>query len=123
MHIFLQTQLTGGYKAKLWIFWGPDAIFENHWFRCNRLIRTVYDPGHPPQPQQDQKTHAIKGVLTGNVNNVQDEGHHHHNPIKHLKLVLEKLQLVGVQLHEQLHHEEGQEGQAEVVEHLQEYPG
>lgn len=50
--------------------------------------------------------------------NVQDKGHHHHQSVKHLKLVLEELQAKRIQLPNQLHHEESEQGQAEVVKHL-----
>lgn len=51
--------------------------------------------------------------------NVQDEGHHHHQTIKYLKLVVEKLQAVSKELPSQLHHEECEKSQAQVMKHLQ----
>lgn len=69
---------------------------------------TIDNPGYPPQPEQDQQAHAIESILSGDVHNVQDEGNHHHNPIKHFKLVLEEVQAVGKDLPCQLHHEEGE---------------
>lgn len=79
---------------------------------------TVDYPGHPPEPEEDQEAHAIKGIFTGDIHNVQDEGHNHHQPVKHLKLVMEELQLVSKELPSQLHHEEGEKSQTQVVEHL-----
>lgn len=79
---------------------------------------TVDYPGHSPKPQQDEETHPIKGIYVEDEDNVQDEGHQYHQSIEHLKLVLKKLQAKCIQLPYQLHHEEGEKGQAQVVEHL-----
>lgn len=82
------------------------------------MVLTVDDPGHPPQSQQDKETHPIEGVLVENEDNVQHEGHHHHQTIKHFKHVMEELQAVSKQLPCQLHHEEREKRQAEVMKHL-----
>lgn len=74
----------------------------------NHLSHTINDPGHPPQSEQNEQAHAIKGVFFGDVHDIQDKGHDHDDPIKHLKLVVEKLEPKGVQLEAQLHHEEGE---------------
>lgn len=87
--------------------------------RFASFIHTINDPGHSPQPEQDDQAHTIKGIFFGDVHDIQDERHDHNNPIKHLELVVEKLQLKSVQLKAQLHHEEGEQRQAEVVKHLQ----
>lgn len=83
-----------------------------------RASHTINDPGHPPQPEQDEQAHAVKGIFVGDVHDIQDEGHDYNDPIEHLKLVVEKLEPKRVQLKTQLHHEEGEQRQAEVVKHL-----
>lgn len=79
---------------------------------------TVNDPGYSPESQQDEETHSIKDVFEEDDDDVQDKGHQHHQSVKHLKLVLEELQAKREQLRNQLHHEEGEQGQAQVVKHL-----
>jgi len=79
---------------------------------------TVNNPGHPPESQQDEETHPIKGIFMEDEDNVQQEGHHHHHTIKHLKLVLKELHLVSKQLPKQFHHKEGEKCQAQVVKYL-----
>lgn len=80
---------------------------------------TVDYPGHPPEPEEDQEAHrGVKSIFTGCIHNIQDEGHNHYQPVKHLKLVMEELQLVSKELPSQLHHEEGEKSQTQVVEHL-----
>ncbi len=83
------------------------------------MLLTINDSGHPPESQQDEETHPIKGVLMEDEDNVQHEGNHNHETIKHLKLVLKKLQAVSKKLTSQLHHEECENSQAQVVKHLQ----
>lgn len=83
------------------------------------MNHTINDPGHPPQPEQDEQACGVKGVFLWDVHNIQDEGHNHDDCIKHLKLVVEKLEPIRVQLKAQLHHEEGKQRQAEVMKHLQ----
>lgn len=87
----------------------------------DKVLLTVDNPGHPPESQQDEETHPIKGVFMEDEHNVQHEGGHHHQSIKHLKLVLKELQAVSIQLPGQLHHEECEERQAQVVKHLQKH--
>lgn len=70
------------------------------------MLLTVNNSGHPPEPQQNEETYSIKGVLMEDENNVQHEGNYHHQTIEHLKLVLKKLQAVSEQLTSQLYHEE-----------------
>lgn len=83
------------------------------------VLLTVDDSGHPPESQQDEETHPIEGVLMEDEDDVQHEGNDHHQTVKHLKLVVKELQAVSKQLTGQLHHEEREEGQAQVVKHLQ----
>lgn len=80
---------------------------------------TVDDSGHPPESQQDEETHCIKRVFVKDEDDVHDEGHHHHQAVKHLKLVMQKLQAVREDLPSQLHHEEREQREAEVMKHLQ----
>lgn len=90
---------------------------------CNLVSHTINDPGHSPQPEQDEQAHAIKGVFFRDVHDIQDEGHDHDDRIKHFKPVMEKLEPKRVQLKGQLHYEEGEQRQAEVVKHLQKDKG
>lgn len=85
----------------------------------NKVILTVDNSGHPPESQQDEETHRIKGVLVEDEDDVQHEGNHHHQTVKHLKLVLKEFQAEGVQLTSQFHYEECENSQAQVVKHLQ----
>lgn len=96
--------------------WSKEARRPNLTTRGAGL--TVDNPGHPPQPEQDEEANAIKRVLLGNVDDIQHERHDDHHPVKHLKLVVEELASVGVDLSCQLHHEEGEQSQAQVMEHL-----
>lgn len=80
---------------------------------------TIDDSGHPPETQQDQEAKTIEGVFVKDEDNVQQKGNHHDKTVKHLKLVIEELKAVGVQLPHELHHEKGEKSQAEVVENLQ----
>lgn len=82
---------------------------------------TVNDSGHPPETKQNQEAHAVEGVLAEDEDDVQHKGQHHHYAVKHLKPVLEELQAVRKQLTDQLHHEERQKCQAQVVEHLEKH--
>lgn len=79
---------------------------------------TIDDPRHPPQTQHDEQTHPVEGVLVEDEGDVQHEGQHHHEPVKYLKLMLEELQAIRVQFSSQLHHEEREQSEAQVVEHL-----
>lgn len=79
---------------------------------------TIDDSGHPPETQQDQEAKAIKGVLMEDEDDVQHKGNHHDKTIKHLKFVIEELPAIGEEFPHQLHHEEGQKSQAEVVKNL-----
>lgn len=83
------------------------------------MLLTVDNSGHSPESQQDEETHPIKGVLMEDEYDVQHEGQHHNHTIKHFELVLEELQAIRKQLPSQLHHEECEKGQAQVVKHLQ----
>lgn len=83
-----------------------------------KVLLTIDNSGHPPESQQDEESYPIKGVLVEDENNVQHKGNYHHQTIEHLKPVLEKLQVVSKQLTSQLHQEECQKSQAQVVKHL-----
>lgn len=83
------------------------------------MLLTVDNSGHPPESQQDEKTNAVKGILMEDENNVQHKGNDDHQTIKHLKLVLKKLQAVSKQLTSQLHHKECEKSQAQIVKYLQ----
>lgn len=50
---------------------------------------------------------------------VQNEGDHHHDGVQDFKLVVEELQTEDIQFKENLHHKEGQDGNAHAVEHLE----
>lgn len=88
------------------------------YIRWGKVLLTIDDSSHPPESQQDKETHPIKGILMEDEHNVQDKGNHHHGSIKHLKLVMKELNAVSVELTNQLHHEEWEKSQAQVVEHL-----
>lgn len=82
------------------------------------VLLTINNSGHPPEPQQDEETYPIKSILVEDENNVQHKGNDHHQTVEHLKLVLEKLQVVSKQLTSQLYHEESKKSQAQVVKDL-----
>lgn len=52
---------------------------------------TVDDPGHPPQPEQNQQAKSLKLVLLEQEDKVEDEGNHHHKGIQDFKLVVKEL--------------------------------
>lgn len=54
--------------------------------------RTVDDPGHPPQPEQNQQAESFELVLVEQEDHVEDEGDHHHDGVQDFKLVVEELQ-------------------------------
>lgn len=116
----IQEVATGNYKGRKTALKGLDFIFATTSRCLQTSVRlTIDDSGHSPETQQDEEAEAIKGVLVEDEHNVQHEGNDHDQTVKHLKLVLEKLPAVGVEFAEELHHEKGQEGQAEVVKNLQ----
>ena len=53
---------------------------------------TVDDPGHPPQPEQNQQPQCLKLMLPEQEDNIKNEGNHHHNGIQDLKLVVKELE-------------------------------
>lgn len=68
---------------------------------------TVDDPGHPPEPQEDQEPHGLKLVLPEDEDNVEDEGHDDNDRIQHLKLVVEELPAVDKDFKPHLNQEDG----------------
>lgn len=86
---------------------------------CQRTLLTIDYSGHPPESQQDEKTNPIKRVFMEEEGNIQHKGHNHHQTVKHLKLVIKKLQAISKKLPSQLHHEERHQSQAQVMKDLQ----
>lgn len=83
------------------------------------MLLTIDDSCHPPKSQQDEKTYPSKCVFTEDESNIQHKGNYHHQTIKYLEFVIEKLLAVSKQLSDQLHYEKCHKSQAHVMKHLQ----
>ena len=79
---------------------------------------TVDDPGHPPQPQQDEQAQSLELMLPEHEDDVEDERNHNDDGVQDFKLVVEELQAENEYFKGNLHHKEGQDDYAQVVEHL-----
>lgn len=82
--------------------------------------RTVDDPGHPPQPEQNQQFKSLKLMLPEQENDVENKGNHDDNRVQDFKLVMEELQAENKYFKGNFYHKEGQDGNAHEVEHLKE---
>lgn len=68
---------------------------------------TVDNPGHTPQPQQDQQPDSFKLVLPKDEDDVEDERHDDNDPVQHFKLVVEELPAVDKDFKPHLNQEDG----------------
>lgn len=84
-----------------------------------RRGHTVDDPGHAPQPEQDEQAQSLELVLLEHEDDVEDKRNHHDDGVQDFKLVVEELQAENKYFEGNLHHKEGQDGYAQVVEHLE----
>lgn len=82
------------------------------------MPRTVDDPGHTPQPQQNQEPHSFKLMLPKEEDEVKDERHDDNDAVQHFKLVVEELPAVNKDFKPHFNQEDGENGKGEVVENL-----
>lgn len=85
-----------------------------------RRALTVDDPGHPPQPEQNQQAQSLELMLLEQDDDVEDERNHDDDRVQDFKLVVEELPTENKYFKENLYHKEGQDGDTYVVEHLEE---
>lgn len=68
---------------------------------------TVDNPGHAPQPQENQEPDGFKLVLPEDEDDVEDEGHDDNDPVQHFKLVVEEFPAVDEDFEPHLNQEDG----------------
>lgn len=68
---------------------------------------TIDDPGHAPQPQQDQEPDSFKLVLSEEEDDVEDERHDDDDAVQHFELVVEELPAIDEDFKAHFNQEDG----------------